>query len=441
MRIGCNYTSWGRHFHFQHTVHPLRHRCDDLSFMNAADRPFLPFGRGRSYGDSCLNDGGILLDTSRMDHFISFDSERGLLQCESGTRLADILALIVPKGWFLSVTPGTRHTTIGGAIANDVHGKNHHHAGTFGQYITRFELARSDQPRVVCSSDENPELFRATIGGLGLTGLVTWAEIQLKPIVSAAIDAEFIKFDSLDAFLKLSKESDKTHEYTVAWIDSLASRSKIGRGIFVRGNHSHRRAAPHALHQYKSARPLLRVPVDVPGFLLNKATVRLFNRLYYHRQTVKTRHARISVSDFFYPLDAVENWNRIYGKKGVFQCQFVLPVEKVDVLRGILEKVSVQGSGSFLAILKEFGMIRSPGILSFPIPGITLTLDFPNRGKETKVLLEQIGEIVMSHRGRFYPAKDSMMSASMFKVSYPQWETFQRFMDPKFSSSFLRRVT
>jgi len=438
---GRELTSWGRHFRYRHTVHVLRHRCDDLAFLQTADRPLLPFGHGRSYGDSCLNDGGILIDTSRMDRFIRFDADRGLLQCEAGTSFSDILALAVPRGWFLPVTPGTRHTTVGGAIGNDVHGKNHHGAGTFGRHVVRFELARSDGTRRVCSAQENQDLFRATIGGLGLTGLVTWAEIRLKPIVSTALETESIRFDSLDGFLALSEASSTRYEYTVAWVDSLAPRSRVCRGVFFRGNHSPTKTDPDSLERYEPGRPRFRVPCDLPGLLLNRNTMRAFNALYYHRRGTPDRSGQTSLDDFFYPLDAVENWNRIYGRQGVYQCQFLLPPEKAEGIAHILGELSDQGTGSFLAILKEFGQVRSPGILSFPRPGITLTLDFPNRGRHTTERLSTLYRSVFANGGRFYPAKDSLMTPSIFRASFPEWESLLPFVDPRFSSSFWRRVT
>jgi FAD/FMN-containing dehydrogenase len=447
MNTGRTYTSWGRHFCYQHTVHRLHHRSDDLSFMTTAQTPLLPFGMGRSYGDSCLNGGGILIDTSSMDHFISFDAGSGRLRCEAGLCLGDALAVTIPRGWFLPVTPGTRYTTIGGAIANDVHGKNHHRAGTFGRHVTCLELVRSDGSRRVCSAKENSELFRATIGGLGLTGLITWAEIQLAPISSFAIETETIPFESFEEFLSLSRESAETYEYTVAWVDALAPGSGLGRGVFIRGNHHPGGERRFGCEAYTPSPPLFRVPCDCPPFLLSRATMRLFNTLYYRRHGRKKRRAIESVDTFFYPLDRVGEWNRLYGRAGLIECQFVVPPAQAGLIPELLVRLragrsrSGLGSGSFLTILKEFGRIESPGLLSFPMEGITLTLDFPHRGEATRDELACIYEMVHRAGGRFYPAKDSMMSPSLFAASYPRWQEFAALVDPKFSSNFWRRVT
>lgn len=447
MNTGTTYLSWGRHFRFQHTVYRLRCRSDDLSFMSTDQAPLLPFGKGRSYGDSCLNNGGILIDTSGMDHFMSFDAGSGRLRCEAGLCLGDVLAVTIPKGWFLPVTPGTKHTTVGGAIANDVHGKNHHRAGTFGRHVISLELVRSDGSRRVCSAGENSELFRATIGGLGLTGLITWAEIQLEPISSCAIETETIPFRSFEEFLSLSRESAETHEYTVAWVDALAPGSSLGRGVFIRGNHYPGGGGDFRCETYTPSPPLFRVPCDCPSFFLNRSAIRLFNNLYHRRHGRKKRRGIESVDTFFYPLDRVGDWNRLYGRAGLIECQFVLPPAQAGLVPELLARLragcsrSGLGSGSFLTILKEFGRIESPGLLSFPMEGITLTLDFPYRGEATLEELAGIYEMVHRAGGRFYPAKDSMMSPSVFKGSYPRWHEFAELVDPKFSSSFWRRVT
>ena len=431
------YTSWGGHFHFKHYVRRLFWRHDDFSFMQDSDISMLPYGLGRSYGDVCLNEDGMLLDTAGMNHFIDFNTETGRITCEAGVSLEDLLRLTVPRGWFIPVTPGTKFVTIGGAIANDIHGKNHHAAGTFGCHVLRFELVRSTGERLVCSPEENPELYRATIGGLGLTGLMTWVEIQLKPVQSPHIDSEVIKFTSLDEFYRISAESDETFEYTVAWVDCLAEWPDNGRGLFIRGNH-------HEGTDKKGAelpRQYLSVPVNLPNFTLNRHTVKLFNKAFYARERQKHSKRLMHYDKFFYPLDRIDNWNRIYGKAGMYQYQFVLPEEQLDAIVPVLQKISESGQASFLAVLKKFGDVPSPGMLSFPFKGITLALDFPNRGRTTLDLFKKLDAIVLEHGGRFYPAKDSVMDPHAFAVSYPDWETFAQYIDPGFSSSFWRRVT
>lgn len=402
-----------------------------------AGESLLPFGNGRSYGDSCLNDGGILLDTCALDRLILFDSERGILRCEAGTLLSDLLPLIVAKGWFLPVSPGTKFITIGGAIANDVHGKNHHRAGSFGCHVRQLELLRSDGSRILCSPKENANWFGATVGGLGLTGLITWAEIQLKPVNGWWIDAETLRFRNLDEFFDLAARSDQDYEYTVAWVDCMAKGAALGRGIFIRGNHS------------TSARPagaaepgFLRVPFYLPSSMLNRLSISAFNYAHYHKHLQKTVRKTMHLEKFFYPLDSIRDWNKAYGRRGFFQYQCVVPQQDgPSAMLKILERTSLAGEGSFLGILKLFGDQPSPGLMSFPRPGVTFSLDFPNHGEKTFALLEGIDEIVRQAGGAVYPAKDARMSAESFQAYFPQWKSLREFIDPKFSSSFWRRVT
>lgn len=398
----------------------------------------LPRGLGRSYGDSCLNDGGILLDARGLDHFIDFDAERGVLRCEAGVSLASILETFAPRGWFPPVTPGTRHVTVAGAVANDVHGKNHHRAGTFGRYVTRFELLRSDGSRRVCSADEHAELYRATIGGLGLTGLLTWVELRMKRIESEFIDCESIRFESIDEFFKLAAESDRNFEYTAAWADGLARGDARGRGIFLRGNHAP--AAGHARRRRR--RPLLSVPGFAPGLLLNDWAMRVFNRLVFHRQRGRITRRDWHYEPFFYPLDAVGDWNLLYGRRGFLQYQCVVPrAASRQATHEILRACEQRDEGSYLVVMKVLGDVASPGILSFPRPGVTLCLDFPHRGPSTLATLDALDAIVAGHGGRVYPAKDARMSAANFQRYFPEWRELQRQVDPAFSSSFWRRVT
>ena len=436
-----DYFSWGRHFLFRQKVRSIYYRTDDLSFLSNEEGPVLPYGLGRSYGDSCLNDNGLLIDSSRMNNFIGFDPEKGLLRCEAGVQITDILRHFVPRGWFMPVTPGTKFVSIGGAIANDVHGKNHHRDGTFGRHVNCFELARSDGSRLICSPAQNGELFRATIGGLGLTGLITWVEIRLKKIATPLIDVEMIKFETLEEFFTLSEESDRDFEYTVSWVDCLAPPEKIGRGIFIRGNHCEGRAEAAGSEAGRSLEPIFSVPFDLPGFLLNRWSMRVFNTLFYNKQREKKVRRITHFDPFFYPLDKIANWNRIYGRQGVFQYQFVLPPEKAGAIGQIMEFMSLNKMVSFLAVLKQFGDLPSPGLLSFPRPGVTMALDFPNKGLRTIHLMKELDEIVLHNGGVFYPAKDSIMDPETFKRCYPRWRDFEKYIDPKFSSSFWRRVT
>ncbi len=430
------YQSWGRYPKEQQQAVDYLWRFNALPESDAAT--LLPFGNGRSYGDVCLNSGGALIDCRGLNRLISFDQERGILRCESGVLLSEILQLIVPKGWFLAVTPGTQFVTIGGAIANDVHGKNHHRAGTFGSHLRCFELLRSEGSRLHCSPNENADFFQATIGGLGLTGIITWAEIELKAINSPHIDQEVIRFSNLDQFFSLAEESDLTHEYTVAWIDCLAKGEDLGKGLFVRGNHAEK-IEPSA---HRKRRGAFSFPIDPPIALINGPTLKLFNTLYYRKQYGERSYSTVDYEPFFYPLDAMQNWNRIYGSKGFFQYQCAIPTEHAaEAIREILQRISNAGVGSFLAVLKMFGDQLSPGLLSFPVQGATLALDFPNSGEKTLRLLNSLDEVTRAANGKIYPAKDARMSAQDFKVQYPSYIKLGPFIDKKFSSNFWQRVT
>lgn len=432
------YESWGRYPHARQIGRVVGWRAEPLSLLDA-DPPALPFGRGRSYGDCCLNDGGLLLDTSRLDHLIDFDRQRGLLRCEAGVTLEEILRVIVPEGFFIPVSPGTQFVTVGGAIANDVHGKNHHRAGTFGRHVTRFELLRSDGTRRVCSKAEHADWFRATIGGLGLTGLVTWAEFQLKPIESPWIDVEAVPFAGVDEFLRLCDESDAAFEYTVAWVDALRAGRRQAHGIFLRGNHAPASGGPQLPRQHNG--PSLTVPCEMPGWVLNRPSLAVFNRLYYTRQCLAPRRRRVGFGEFFYPLDAIAHWNRLYGRRGLLQFQCVVdPARDAGILERLLAAIEHAGSGSFLTVMKRFGAMPSPGLLSFPRPGVTLSVDMLHRGPSTLACLSKLDVRVRNHGGAIYPAKDACMAPETFRGSFPAWRRFQAYVDPKFSSSFWRRV-
>lgn len=432
LRVG---RSWGGYPTARHTrVIPLRWRSEDAPKGAPAER-LLPYACGRSYGDSCLNDGGGLIDVTGLDRMIAFDHERGVLRCEAGVTLAEILEVVVPHGWFLPVVPGTRWVSVGGAIANDIHGKNHHHAGTFGVHVNRFELQRSTGERLLCSAERNSDLFRATIGGLGLTGIIEWAEIRLAPVPGAAIALERRCFKDLNGFFELAGR-DADYQYTVAWVDCLARGRKLGRGVYFRGDH-----APGAVTGSPLQKPSIRVPFDAPSGLLNRVTLGAFNFLYYNRQSWASTRETIPYQPYFFPLDSVKDWNRLYGAAGFLQYQCVVP-EGADggPIRTILDRLSRSREAPGLAVLKRFGQVRSPGMLSFPRPGITLAVDLPFRGPATLDLLEQLDEIVRDVGGAVYPAKDARMSPQSFRRFFPDWERFRELADPGFSSSFWRRV-
>jgi len=428
-----NYSSWGNIFHPRQSIYPLPSRFQSLPTF--AENKILPYGMGRSYGDVCLNHDNIILPTRRLDRFIDFNPDSGVLRCEAGVSLQELLTVILPHGYFVPVTPGTRNVTLGGMVANDVHGKNHHCSGSFGCHINELTLLRSTDGFVVCSPQNNSDLFNATIGGIGLTGVVTEVEIRLKRIASIKIDQEVIPFENIGSFVDLTNESDKEWEYTVAWIDSLAGKSSLGRGIFFRGNHCTESDKELSMPKRKK----LSVPFEMPKNILNPLFMRVFNKLYYRLN--KKGIGRIDFDKFFYPLDRLDSWNRLYGRRGFYQYQCVVPSTDAEtVLAEMLKICSVNSMGSFLSVLKKFGAIPSPGMLSFPREGFTLALDFPNNGQRAYSTMDLLDKVVLEAGGAVYPAKDARMSSSTFKAYYPKWEAFSKFIDPAFSSSFWRRV-
>lgn len=430
------YRSWGRYPQScPAQVYRLSWRSE-VPDLNQLPRPILPYGNGRSYGDCCLNDGGILLDSSGLDRFIRFDRESGILQCEAGVSLQSVLQLILPRNWFLPVTPGTQYITVGGAIANDVHGKNHHRAGSFGCHVRRFELLRSDRGKVLCSRQQNQDLFEATIGGLGLTGLILWAEFQLKRVPGPLIDYEQIRFRELEEFFELSAASDASYEYTAAWLDCISPRYKQGRGFFMRGDHSSARTSDSPARS--TTRSLY--GFNAPEILINGLTMRAFNWLVYHGQLRDIARKTVRFEKFFYPLDRIDGWNRLYGRRGFIQYQFVVPNEKKGAVREILDLISESREVCTLAVLKVFGPVRSIGLLSFPRPGVTVALDFPFRGRSTLDLCEQFDRVVSENGGAVYPAKDARMSRKSFQEYFPRWIEFLSFLDPRFESDLWRRV-
>jgi FAD/FMN-containing dehydrogenase len=425
--------SWGRYP--KATPARVTRLTDRHAPLPESDLPLLVFGNGRSYGDVCLNDGGHVLLGRGLDRFIAFDAEQGILRAEAGVLLSEILELVVPRGWFLAVTPGTRFVTLGGAVANDVHGKNHHRAGTFGHHVRAFELVRSDGSRRVCTPIENADWFAATLGGLGLTGLIAWVEIQLRAIDGPWIQAESRRFANLSEFFALSEASDREHEFTVAWVDCAATGTNLGRGILLSGDFA---PAAAGQGQRPKAHGRLNVPVTPPMSLINRLSLQAFNALYYRKPEgpFLTHY-----EPFFYPLDAIGHWNRIYGPRGFLQYQCVLPPDVAEpALRDILGRIGSSGQGSFLAVLKRFGERPSLGMLSFPRPGVTIALDFPMLGRETLRLLDELDAVVAEVGGALYPAKDGRMGAGMFRRSCQMLKQFLPFVNLGFSSMFCRRV-
>ena len=419
--------SWGRVGQQQQNEHVIA--AADILLPNNAS--ILPYGLGRSYGDSCLNSSGLQLNTKQLDHFIDFDRHTGILVAEAGVSLAQIIELALPHGWFPMVSPGTKFVTLGGAIANDVHGKNHHRVGSFGCHILEMMLRRSDGQTLRCSPNENSELFCATIGGLGLTGLITQATIRLRQVSGPLIDQELIRFGHVDEFFSLAAESDQRFEYTVAWIDGLARAASLGRGIFMRANHS------RLSSRIRARRNVLGVPFELPSFLLNPISIGAFNNIYYWGRATQSRR-RVSYEPFFYPLDSINRWNFLYGKRGLVQFQCVVPSRQA--IEELLVLTSRSRRASFLAVLKRFGAIASPGLLSFARAGFTLCMDFPYEGQVTRALFDDLEKVVVATGGAIYPAKDLMMKPASFRAFYPQLERFKRSIDGRFESDFWRRV-
>ncbi len=384
---------------------------------------FIARGNGRAYGDSALNPDGVI-STARLSHLLAFDDATGELTCEAGVLLADITDALLPRGWFAPVTPGTRFVTVGGMIASDVHGKNHHGAGSFGDHLRWVELVMPDGQLLRSSRDAHPELFAATCGGMGLTGVIVRAAFGLQRVETSRIRQRTLRAPDLAAALDIF-EASAASTYSVAWIDGLARGARLGRSVVHLGEHARLdelptadRAAPFAR---KPARAL-RVPIDFPGFALSWPTVKAFNELMYHLPATGER--LVDLDPYFYPLDAVLGWNRIYGARGFVQYQCVLPLAESPVgLRRLLEAIAGGGSASFLAVLKRMGP-ASFGMLSFPMEGYTLAMDFPATPANL-ALLARLDAITAEHHGRVYLTKDACTTAAMVARGYPQLAAFR----------------
>jgi FAD/FMN-containing dehydrogenase len=396
----------------------------------------LPYGNGRSYGDTCQNGEGTLVDMRAMNRLIQFNPDTGLFRAEAGMLLSEIIALGAPHGLFPPVVPGTQFVTLGGAIANDVHGKNHHRRGTFGCHVEALTLLRSDGRELACSPTSNPRLFWATIGGMGLTGLILAATIRLMRVPSLDILQQIRPFSGIAGYFDLAEAADAENEYVVAWIDQLAGGRDAGRGVLITGNHvnfgSREAIAPGRR---------LSVPFQPPVTLLNRPFLRVFNTAYGWSKRRQTSAREVGYQGFFFPLDGVRNWNRLYGPRGLYQHQSVVPAEAArEVVPAMLAAAREAGQGSFLTVLKRFGDVRSPGLFSFPRPGHTLTLDFPNRGEATLALLRRLDEMTITAGGAVNPYKDARMGADVFAASFPDWQRLECLRDPAFMSDFWART-
>jgi decaprenylphospho-beta-D-ribofuranose 2-oxidase len=411
----------------------------------AGERTLISRGLGRSYNDAALNAGGAVVLSERLKRLLAFDARTGELQCEAGVSIGEIIEFGLPRGWFPAVTPGTKFVTVGGAIAADVHGKNHHRDGSFASCVREFRLLAASGETLTCSRMENAEVFWATLGGMGLTGAVLDAKLALRAVSSAYLTVDYRRAPNLDAALEEFAARDRDYAYSVAWIDGLARGKSLGRSVLMRGRHSAAAELPRPLADRPLVcrpRPRASVPCYLPGGLLNSWTVRAFNALYYRRQY--DRQALAHYDTFFYPLDGVSHWNRLYGRRGFAQYQAAFPeATGRQGVAALLEKLSSCKAASFLAVLKTFGA-GNEGLLSFPVKGHTLALDLPHSGR-LPALMNELDEIVLAHGGRVYLAKNPRLSRSAFERMYPEAERFRRVLDrldpdERFASSLSRRL-
>ncbi|MGG1658537.1 FAD-binding protein [Brevibacillus sp. NRS-1366] len=407
---------------------------------------FISRGAGRSYGDNALNEeNGVILHT-RLNRFLSFDKQTHVLECEAGVTFGEIIECFLPHGYLPPVTPGTKYVTIGGAISNDVHGKNHHKDGSFSNHILDFKLLVASGEFLTCSREENQELFWATVGGIGLTGIILSARIKLMRVESAFIEVDYKKASNLDETIVLLSETAGEYQYSVAWIDCLSRDRSMGRSVLMLGNHVMQNELDGKVEPFSSKRKRnVNIPFHFPSFGLNPYSMKGFNSLYYHRFKDGFREVA-DYDSFFYPLDRLLNWNRLYGKAGFIQYQVVFPMETASKgLAVLLQKLTQAGVASFLAVLKTLGE-KSGGLLSFPREGYTLALDIPLKGgTETLGFIRNLDQVVFTHGGVLYLAKDSIISPDLFAHMYPDLPKFREIKDKidpccLFSSSMARRL-
>ena len=438
-------SGWGRYPVVDCRLQSLR-RCEDLPGLIRRSTTLIARGDGRSYGDAALNP-DLTLSMLAMDRMQAFDTGTGRLSCEAGVRLVDVLETFVPRGWFPPVVPGTKFVTVGGMIAADVHGKNHHRDGTFGAHVESLTLATADGGIRECSRTENAGLFRATLGGMGLTGVILSARFRLRPVETAFVMEETLVARDLDEALALF-EASCAWPCSVAWIDCLARGAKLGRAVVTRGAFMERGALPPRL-AIDPLRPAtvgrLTVPADAPAALLNRALIGAFNALYYRAGRARGEARPVHFDSFFFPLDRIAAWNRLYGRRGFTQYQCVLPrAESPAGLAALLARTAAAGQGSFLAVLKLFGP-GGDGLLSFPMEGYTLALDFPLRAG-TQALLDELDAITHRHGGRVYLAKDSRCAPERIREGYSSCGAFEAVRaeaagsPPRFASALSQRL-
>ena len=444
-------SGWGRYpVQLGHLFRPEK-RSELTAILASGLQPsYIPRGLGRSYGDAALNQNAGVIWPILLNRFLSFDSPSGLLECEGGVSLAEIIQYFLPRGWFLPVTPGTKFVTVGGAIAADIHGKNHHKDGSFSNFVLDLRLLAPTGEVLLCSPTVNQEIFWATVGGMGLTGVILSARLRLRRVDSAYVFVDFHKSSNLDDVLATMEASDERYDYSVAWIDALATGNSMGRSVLIRGNHAPAAELPARLRNSHTGttntvptRPRWNLLIDFPSATLNRLTVKAFNAAYYAVHRTVPRQS-VGFEKFFYPLDAIDQWNRMYGKRGFVQYQIALPQASGPAgLRVILDRLSRSGRASFLAVLKRFGDAGS-GLLSFPMRGYTLALDIP-AARGLIPFLYELDRMTLDHGGRIYLAKDAVLRPETFACMYPHLDAFraiQRKLDPQrlLSSSLARRL-
>ncbi|HRG23458.1 MAG TPA: FAD-binding oxidoreductase [Chitinophagaceae bacterium] len=427
--------NWGNYPSIESDEKTFSFPEDLATYVGREDR-FIARGYGRCYGDASL--AAKTVCTLQYNKVLSFDTKEGIFECQSGLTLDKILPIIVPKGWFLPVTPGTKFITVGGAVGSDVHGKNHHVDGCFSAHVMEMDITGHDGKTHTCTPDDKADLFWATCGGMGLTGVITRVKFRLKKIETSYIRQKQLKAKNLDEILRLFEEN-KQYTYSVAWIDCLKKGKGFGRSILILGEH----ASVEDLPAGKKEKPLavpsgkqINFPFNLPSFVLNKFTVKVFNFLFYGKNMKREINNVVSYEPFFYPLDAILNWNRGYGKKGFIQYQFVLPLESKNGLVEILHRISDKGIGSFLAVLKVFG--PQDDLISFPKEGYTLALDIPVRNG-LMPFLDELDALVLQHGGRLYMSKDARMKPEILEKGYPRLDEFKSIIrkynpESKFSS-------
>ncbi|MDE3059898.1 MAG: FAD-binding oxidoreductase [Pseudomonadota bacterium] len=421
---------------------PEKHRDLGLILREHAG-PLLPRGLGRSYGDAALQPEGVIR-TERLDHFISFDARQGIVQAQAGVTLAELMDLSIPHGWLPPVIPGTRHVTLGGAFACNVHGKNHWREGEFAEHVAAIRLTTAGGDSVECSPQEHSELFWATAGGMGMTGIIEEVTLKLKPIASASLKTLSYRVESIEDMVAAFEHYRGSSDYMIGWIDHMARGDEIGRGVFEAANPMLAGDGGAALNKFRPLATRLSVPFFMPPFLLNRYSMALYNRWRFKRYSSERQSAVVDFNSFFHPLDAIGGWNRLYGRRGFFQYQCLLP-ETQDIaarLKSLLSAIQKHGGFSFLAVLKYHR--EGKGMLTFSKQGYSLALDFPNTRRVRK-LLPQLDRWVAEHGGRVYLAKDALLAPELFRQMYPQagdWCDFIRDLDPggKFRSRMSDRL-